>query len=137
MSEVLVLSLVGPKEPSLNLSVPNMSILKLLPNPTCQVLCVNPFEFELTQRTIQVVDHLFVGVEHVPRSWSNLVERMNISCVHRDPTESDPCCEGKQPSAFVTSGSSYHQSVEDPNPVPSTPSLDLRLVRITKICNQL
>jgi hypothetical protein len=31
--------------------------------------------------------------------------------------------------------SSYHQSVEDPNPVPGTPSLDLRLVRITKIRN--
>jgi hypothetical protein len=33
MSEVLVLSPVGRKEPSLNLSVPDMSILQLLPNP--------------------------------------------------------------------------------------------------------
>jgi hypothetical protein len=33
MSEVLVLSLVGRKELSLNLSVLDMSILQLLPNP--------------------------------------------------------------------------------------------------------
>jgi hypothetical protein len=33
MSEVLVLSPVGRKEPSLNLSIPAMSILQLLPNP--------------------------------------------------------------------------------------------------------
>jgi hypothetical protein len=45
MSEVLVLSLVGRKEPSLNLSVPGMSILQMLPNPAHQVLCLNPFEF--------------------------------------------------------------------------------------------
>jgi hypothetical protein len=31
--EILVLSPVGCKEPSLNLSVPSMSILQLLPNP--------------------------------------------------------------------------------------------------------
>jgi hypothetical protein len=24
----------------------------------------------LTQRTVQIVDRLVVGVEHVPRSWS-------------------------------------------------------------------
>jgi hypothetical protein len=47
MSEVLVLSSVGRKEPSLNLSVPGMSILQLLPNPARQVLCPNPFEFRL------------------------------------------------------------------------------------------
>jgi hypothetical protein len=35
MSEVLVLSLVSRIHPSLNLSIPNMSILQLLPNPTC------------------------------------------------------------------------------------------------------
>jgi hypothetical protein len=52
MSEVLVLSPVGRKEPSLNLSVPDMSILQMLPNPACQVLCLNPFEFGLTHRTI-------------------------------------------------------------------------------------
>jgi hypothetical protein len=33
MHEILVLSLKGCKEPSLNLSVPGMSILQLLPNP--------------------------------------------------------------------------------------------------------
>jgi hypothetical protein len=84
MSEVLVLSLVGCKEPSLNLSVPSMSILQPLPNPARQILCLNPFEFVLTQRTVQVVDRFVVGVEHVPRSWSKEVQRMNISCVHSD-----------------------------------------------------
>jgi hypothetical protein len=38
MSEVLVLPPVGHKEPSLNLSVPGMSILQLLPNPKRQIL---------------------------------------------------------------------------------------------------
>jgi hypothetical protein len=51
MSEVLVLSLVGRKEPSLNLSIPGISVLQLLPNPARQVLCTNPFEFRFTQRT--------------------------------------------------------------------------------------
>jgi hypothetical protein len=83
MSEILVPSPVGRKEMILNLSVPSMSILQLLPNPTCQVLCLNPCGFRLTQITVQVVDRL-VGVEHVPRSWSKEVHRMNISCVHRD-----------------------------------------------------
>jgi hypothetical protein len=45
MSEVLVLSLLGHKESSLNLSIPGMSILQLLPNPARQVLCPDPFEF--------------------------------------------------------------------------------------------
>jgi hypothetical protein len=44
MSDVLVLSPVGSKEPSLNLSVPGMSILQLLPNPARQILCPNLFE---------------------------------------------------------------------------------------------
>jgi hypothetical protein len=39
MIEILVLSPVGRKEPSLNLSVSGMSILQLLPNPACQILC--------------------------------------------------------------------------------------------------
>jgi hypothetical protein len=65
-------------------SVPGMSILQLLPNPARQILCPNPFEFGFTQRTVQVVDHLVVGVEHVSRSWSKEVQRMNISCVHCD-----------------------------------------------------
>jgi hypothetical protein len=68
MTEVLVLSLVGRKELSLNLSVPGVSILQLLPNPSHQIFCLNLFEFGFTQRTIQVVDRLVVGVEHVPRS---------------------------------------------------------------------
>jgi hypothetical protein len=76
--------LVGRKEPSLNLSIPVMSILQLLPDPAGQVLCLNLIEFELTQSTVQVVDRLFVSVEHVPRSWSKEVHRMNISCVHCD-----------------------------------------------------
>jgi hypothetical protein len=48
MSEVLVLSPVGSKEPSLNQSVPGMSILQLLPNPARPILCSNPFEFGFT-----------------------------------------------------------------------------------------
>jgi hypothetical protein len=43
MSEVLVLSPVGRKEPSLNRSVPGMSILQLLPNPTRHILYLNLF----------------------------------------------------------------------------------------------
>jgi hypothetical protein len=62
----------------------HMSILQLLPNPARQVLCLDPFEFGLTQRTVQVVDRLVVGVEHVPRFWRKKVHMMNISCVHRD-----------------------------------------------------
>jgi hypothetical protein len=48
MREVLVLSPVDRKEPSLNLSVPGMSILQLLPNPARQILYLNPIEFGLT-----------------------------------------------------------------------------------------
>jgi hypothetical protein len=84
MSEVLVLSTVGCKERSLNLSIPGMSILQLLPNPAHQIICPNPFEFGFTQRTVQVVDCLVVGVEHIPQAWSKEVHRMNISCVRRD-----------------------------------------------------
>jgi hypothetical protein len=75
MSEVLVLSLVGRKETSLNLSIAGMSILQLLLNPACQVLCLKPIEFRLTQITVQVVDRLVVGVEHVPRSLSEKVHQ--------------------------------------------------------------
>jgi hypothetical protein len=81
-SEVLVLSPVGRKEPSL--SVPGMSILQLLSNPARQVLCLNPIEFGLTQITVQVIDRLVIGVMHIPRSWSKEVHRMNIGCVHRN-----------------------------------------------------
>jgi hypothetical protein len=45
MREILVLSPVGRKEPSLNLGIPGMSILQLLPNPARQVLCLNLIEF--------------------------------------------------------------------------------------------
>jgi hypothetical protein len=63
-SEVLLLSLVGRKEPSLDLSVPGMRILQLLPNPARQILCSNPFDFGFTQRMVQVVDRLVVAVKH-------------------------------------------------------------------------
>jgi hypothetical protein len=49
MSEVLVLYPVSRVHPSVNLSIPSMSILQLLPNPTSQVLYVNLIEFRLTQ----------------------------------------------------------------------------------------
>jgi hypothetical protein len=52
MREVLLRSLVGRKETSLNLSVPGISILQLLPNPARQVLCLNPIEFGLTQSMV-------------------------------------------------------------------------------------
>jgi hypothetical protein len=32
----------------------------------------------------QVVDHLVVGVEYVPRSWSKEVHRLDIAIIHRD-----------------------------------------------------
>jgi hypothetical protein len=54
MSEVLVFSPVGRKEPSLNPSFLGMNILQLLPNPECQILCSNPFEFRVTQRTVPI-----------------------------------------------------------------------------------
>jgi hypothetical protein len=38
---------------------------------------------------------------------------------------------------LTTFGSSFHRSVEDPNHVPGTPSLDLRLVRVNKDPNRL
>jgi hypothetical protein len=84
MSKILVLSLVSCKQPSLNLTVPNVSILQLLPNPTSQVLCLNSIEFGLTQSIEQVVDCLVVGIMHVPRSWRKEVNQMNISCVPRN-----------------------------------------------------
>jgi hypothetical protein len=84
MSEVLVLSLVSRIHPSLNLGVSNMSFLQHRPDSTSQALRVHPIEFRLTQSTKQVVDRLVVGVEHVPRSWSKEVHRLNITCVHRD-----------------------------------------------------
>jgi hypothetical protein len=84
MSEILVLSPVGHIHPSLNLGIPNMSLLQHRLDSTSQVLGVHPIEFRLTQSTKQVVDRLVVGVEHVPRSWSKEVHRLDIACVHRD-----------------------------------------------------
>jgi hypothetical protein len=84
MSEVLVLSPVGRIHPSLNLGIPNMRLLQHQPDSTSQVLGVHPIELRLTQSTKQVVGRLIVGVEHVPRSWSQEVHRLDIACVHRD-----------------------------------------------------
>jgi hypothetical protein len=61
-----------------------MSLLQHRPNSTSQVLGVHPIELRLTQSTKQVVDRLIVGVESVPRSWSEEVHRLDIACVHRD-----------------------------------------------------
>jgi hypothetical protein len=83
MSEVLVLSPVGLIHPSLN-RIPNMSFLQHQPDSTSQVLGVHPIELRLIESTKQVVDRLIVGVEHVPRSWSKEVHRLDIACVHRD-----------------------------------------------------
>jgi hypothetical protein len=84
MSEVLVLSPVGRIHPSMNLGIPNVSFSQHRPDSTSQALRVHPIEFRLTQSTKQVVDCLVVGVEHVPRSWSKEVHRLDIACVHRD-----------------------------------------------------
>jgi hypothetical protein len=84
MSEVLVLSPIGRIHPSLNLGIPNMSLLQHQPDSTSQVLGVHPIELRLTQGMKQVVDRLIVGVEHVPRSWSKEFHRLNIARVHRD-----------------------------------------------------
>jgi hypothetical protein len=84
MSEILVLSPVGRIHPSLNLGIPNMSFLQNRPDSKSQVLGVHPIEFRLTQSTKQVVDHLVVGFEHVPRSGSEEVHRLDITYVHRD-----------------------------------------------------
>jgi hypothetical protein len=66
MSEVLVLFLVGRIHPSLNLDIPNMSLLQHQQDSTSQVLGVHPIKLRLTQSMKQVVDRLIVGVEHVP-----------------------------------------------------------------------
>jgi hypothetical protein len=84
MSEVLLLSPVGRIHPKLNLGIPNISFLQHRPDSTSQVLGVHPIELRLTQSMKQVVDHLIVGVEHVSRSWSEEVHRLDIAVVHRD-----------------------------------------------------
>jgi hypothetical protein len=84
MSEVLVLSPAGRIHPSLNLGIPNMSLLQHQPDSTSQVLGLHPIELRLTQGTKQVVDRLIVGVEYVSLSWSKEVHRLDIACVHRE-----------------------------------------------------
>jgi hypothetical protein len=84
MSEVIVLSPVGRIHPSLNLGIPNMSFLQHRPDSTSQALHAHSIEFRLTQSTKQAVDHLVVGVKHVPRSWSKEVHQLDIACVHCD-----------------------------------------------------
>jgi hypothetical protein len=84
MSEVLVLSPVSRIHLSLYLGIPNMNFLQHRPNSTSQVLGVHPIEIRLTQITKQVVDRLIVGVEHVSRSWSEEVHRLDIAIVHCD-----------------------------------------------------
>jgi hypothetical protein len=61
MSEVLVLSLVGRIHPSLNLGIPNMSLLQHQQDSTSQVLGVHPIELRLTQSTKQVVTALLLA----------------------------------------------------------------------------
>jgi hypothetical protein len=84
MSEILVLSPVSCIHLSLNLSISNMSFLQHRPDSTSQVLRMHPIELGLTQSMKQVVDRLVVGVKHVPRSWSEEVHRLDITCVHCD-----------------------------------------------------
>jgi hypothetical protein len=132
MSEILVLSPISRIHPSLNLGISNMSFLQHRPDSTSQALRVRPIEFRLSQSMKQVVDRLAVGVEHVPRSWSEEVHRLDMTCVHRDIPKDRTLSTGKLSSVYSTSGSSFHQSVEDPNPIPGMPSLDLRLVRVNQ-----
>jgi hypothetical protein len=92
----------------LNLGISDMSFLQHRPNSTSHALCVHPIKFRLTQSTKQVVDRLVVGVEHVPRSWSEDVHQLDIACVHRDipkdPTLSiEECCHPFTPHLLVLS----------------------------------
>jgi hypothetical protein len=48
------------------------------------VIGVHPIELRLTQSMKQVVDRLIVAVEHVSRSWSEEVHRLDIAILHRD-----------------------------------------------------
>jgi hypothetical protein len=83
MSEVLLLSLVSRKQVSLNLIVPSVSYSQLMSYRTSQVLLTNPIEFRLAKGTKQVIDHLVVGVLHVPRSWGKELYGMNLGTVFR------------------------------------------------------
>jgi hypothetical protein len=57
---------------------------------------------------------------------------MDISCVNRDIPKDLTLTAEERRHPLTTSGSFCHRSVEDPNPVPGTPSLDLRLVRVNQ-----
>jgi hypothetical protein len=78
MSEVLVLSLVGRIDPSLNLGIPNMSLLQHQPDSTSQVLGVHPIELRLTQSTKQVVDRLYCWCRTCP----SILEQGSSSAGH-------------------------------------------------------
>jgi hypothetical protein len=132
MSEILVLSPVSRIHPSLNLSIPNMSFLQHLSNFTSQALRVHPIEFRLTQHETS---------SRPPCCWRRtcplILERGSSMTGHSlcplwHPKGSNPFCGGTLPSTYSTSGSFCHRSVEDLNPVPGTPSLDLRLVRVNQ-----
>jgi hypothetical protein len=58
-----------------------MSFLQHRPDSTSQVIRMHPIEFRLTQSTKQLVNRLVVGVEHVPRSWSEEVHQLDRTCV--------------------------------------------------------
>jgi hypothetical protein len=99
MSEIFVLSPVSSIQPCLNIRNPIMNILQLQPDPERQILRLNPIEFGLTQRMVQVIDCLVVGIEHVPRS-------SNISCVHRNVLKdltlsAEECCHPPLPHLGV------------------------------------
>jgi hypothetical protein len=64
---------------------------------------------------------------------------MNISCVHHNiPNDLTlPTQEHNHPSLPHLVVLFIERSVEDPNPIPGIPSLDLRLVRALKDPNRL
>jgi hypothetical protein len=58
---------------------------------------------------------------------------MGISCVHRDiPKDLILTTEERRPPLSPHLVVFCRRSVEDPNPVPGTLSLDLRLVRVNQ-----
>jgi hypothetical protein len=62
--------------------------------------------------------------DEIKKRHGNFVMDQGISC--------SAFRGGTLPSAYSTSGSFCHRSVEDLNPVPGTPSLDHRLVRVNQ-----
>jgi hypothetical protein len=137
MSEVLILSLVSCIHLSLNLGIPNTSFSQHRPDSTSQALRVHLTEFRLTQSTKQVVDRLVVGVEHVPRSWRKEVHRLDIAVVHRDIPKNLTLSAEERRHPLTPHLVVLPNEVEDPNPIPGMPSLDLRLARVNKDPNRL